>query len=47
LHAAKHESRFFTGREAEKNRPEEYGEEVQKEARAIGRMLGSILSAKK
>ncbi len=32
---------------AEENRPVEYGPEAQKEARAIGKMLGSILSARK
>jgi multimeric flavodoxin WrbA len=32
---------------AEKNRPEEYGSKAQKEAKAIGRMLGSILNARK
>ena len=32
---------------AEANRPEEYGSEAQKEAKAIGKMLGSILDARK
>ncbi len=32
---------------AEKNRPEEYGSKAQKEAKAIGKMLGSILNARK
>ena len=32
---------------AEKNRPEEYGDEAQKKAKAIGKMLGSILAARK
>ena len=32
---------------AEKNRPEEYGNKAQNEAKAIGKMLGSILNAKK
>ena len=32
---------------AEKNRPEEYGSKAQKEAKAIGKMLGSILNSRK
>jgi hypothetical protein len=32
---------------AEENRPVEYGCEAQKEARAIGKMLGSILDTRK
>ena len=35
-----------TPEEAEKNRPIEYGIESQKEAKAIGKMLGAILSAR-
>ncbi len=31
---------------ADKNRPIEYGNEAQKEAKAIGKMLGSILNAR-
>jgi multimeric flavodoxin WrbA len=31
---------------AESNRPEEYGSEAQKEAKALGKMLGSILKAR-
>ena len=36
-----------TAENAEKNRPVEYGHEAQNEAKAIGKMLGSILSARK
>jgi len=36
-----------TAEHAEKNRPVEYGPEAQKRAKAIGKMLGSILSARK
>ncbi len=36
-----------TAENAEKNRPVEYGHESQNEAKAIGKMLGSILSARK
>ena len=32
---------------AEKNRPEEYGSKAQKEAKAIGKVLWSILNARK
>jgi len=32
---------------AQKNRPEEYGDEAQKKAKAIGKMLGSILTVGK
>lgn len=32
---------------AEKNRPVEYGNDAQKKAKAIGKMLGSILNARK
>ena len=35
-----------TAENAEANRPVEYGSEAQKEARAIGKMLGSILKTK-
>ncbi len=35
-----------TAEHAEKNRPVEYGSEAQKEAKAIGKLLGSILSAR-
>lgn len=35
-----------TAEYAEKNRPVEYGSEAQKKAKAIGKMLGSILSNK-
>ena len=31
---------------AESNRPEEYGIEAQKKAKAIGKMLGSILNSR-
>lgn len=37
---------LVTAEYAEKNRPEEYGPEAQQKARAIGKMLGSILSAR-
>lgn len=36
-----------TAEHAEKNRPIEYGDEAQKKAKAIGKMLGSILAARK
>ena len=36
-----------TAEKAEKNRPVEYGCEAKKEAMAIGKMLGSILNARK
>jgi hypothetical protein len=32
---------------AQKNRPEEYGSNAQKEAKAIGKILGSILNSRK
>jgi len=32
---------------AQKNRPEEYGDDAKKKARAIGKLLGSILRARK
>ena len=36
-----------TAENAEDNRPEEYGCEAQEEAKAIGKMLGSILNARR
>lgn len=36
-----------TGEEAQKKRPQEYSQEAKKEARAIGKLLGSILKARK
>jgi hypothetical protein len=38
---------LVTAEVAEANRPKEYGLEAQKKAKAIGKMLGSILTAKK
>ncbi len=35
-----------TAEKAQANRPEEYGKEAQEEAKAIGKMLGSILNAR-
>jgi hypothetical protein len=35
-----------TAENAKKNHPVEYGDEAQKEAKAIGKMLGSILNAR-
>ncbi len=36
-----------TAENAEANRPEEYGREAQEEAKAIGKVLGSILNARR
>jgi len=38
---------FTTPELAEKNRPVEYENDAQNRAKAIGKMLGSILSARK
>ncbi len=35
-----------TAENAEANRPDEYGKKAQEEAKAIGKMLGSILNAR-